>query len=111
MHNSLMLGLQTQRVLQRRMDIAANNLANVATAGFKADAFGAGRSRSTPTRTRKKNPRNIRFVRDIGLMRDMSQGPIAIDGQSARRRASKATASSWCRAQTGRSIRATARSR
>ena len=37
MDNALMLGLQTQRVLQRRLDVVANNLANMDTSGFKAD--------------------------------------------------------------------------
>ncbi len=79
MDNSLMLGLQTQRVLQRRMDIAANNLANVATAGFKADGIVLDEADRTNAHA-EEDPRNIRFVRDIGLMRDMRQGPIAITG-------------------------------
>jgi flagellar basal-body rod protein FlgF len=79
MDNSLMIGLQTQRVLQRRMDIAANNLANVATAGFKADGLVLEEADRTDAHA-EENPRNIRFVRDIGLMRDMRQGPIAITG-------------------------------
>lgn len=79
MDNSLMIGLQTQRVLQRRMDIAANNLANVATSGFKADGLVLEEADRTNAHA-EENPRNIRFVRDIGLMRDMRQGPIAITG-------------------------------
>jgi len=74
-----MLGLQTQRVLQRRMDVAANNLANVATAGFKADAVIFEEVEDTGA-SAEEDPRNIVFVRDIGLARDMSQGPIAITG-------------------------------
>lgn len=74
-----MLGLQTQRVLQRRMDVAANNLANVATAGFKADAVVFEELDGTRAYA-EEDPREIRFVRDIGLTRDMSQGPISITG-------------------------------
>jgi flagellar basal-body rod protein FlgF len=79
MDNALMLGLQTQRVLQRRMDVAANNLANVATAGFKADAVVFEELDGTRAHA-EENPRQIRFVRDVGLTRDMSQGPISITG-------------------------------
>jgi len=74
-----MLGLQTQRVLQRRMDVAANNLANVATAGFKADAVVFEDLDGTRAHA-EEDPTEIRFVRDIGLTRDMSQGPISITG-------------------------------
>jgi flagellar basal-body rod protein FlgF len=79
MDNALMLGLQTQRVLQRRMDVAANNLANLATSGFKADAVLFEEVDNTDAHA-DEDPRQIRFVRDIGLTRDMSQGPISITG-------------------------------
>ena len=74
-----MLGLQAQRVLQRRMDVAANNLANVATAGFKADGMLLDEAEQT-TAHAETDPRDIRFSRDIGTMHDMSQGPIAMTG-------------------------------
>jgi len=79
MDNSLLLGLQTQRVLQRRMDVTANNLANVATAGFKADAMVFDEAANTRAHA-DSDPREIRFVRDVTLMRDMRQGPIAMTG-------------------------------
>ncbi len=79
MDNALLLGLQTQRVLQRRMDVAANNLANVATAGFKADALVMEEASRTNAHA-DADPRDIRFVRDVTLMRDMRQGPIAMTG-------------------------------
>lgn len=74
-----MLGLQAQRVLQRRMDIAANNLANISTTGFKADGIVLEEVNDTDA-VAAADPRDIRFVRDIALMRDMRQGPIAITG-------------------------------
>lgn len=74
-----MLGLQTQRVLQRRMDVAANNLANVNTTGFKADALVLEEAAGTNARA-DADPRDVRFVRDVTLMRDMRQGPIAMTG-------------------------------
>jgi flagellar basal-body rod protein FlgF len=81
MDNAQMLGLQTQRVLQRRMDVAANNLANISTAGFKADALVLEEVSGTNAHA-EEDPRQIRFVRDIGLMRDMGQGPIAMTGNA-----------------------------
>src|SRR6185436_18803602 len=79
MDNALMLGLQTQRVLQRRMDVAANNLANVATSGFKADSVLFEEVDNTGAEA-SDDPRQIVFVRDVGIARDMDQGPIASTG-------------------------------
>lgn len=76
-----MLALQTQRVLQRRMDISANNLANVSTTGFKADEMVMEEVDDTNA-SADADPQNIVFVRDIGLTRDMSQGPIAMTGNA-----------------------------
>lgn len=74
-----MLALQTQRVLQRRMDVTANNLANLATSGFKADALVLEEVEDTGA-SADAAPDEVRFVRDVGLTRDMSQGPIAMTG-------------------------------
>jgi flagellar basal-body rod protein FlgF len=79
MDNSLMLSLQAQRVLQRRMDVAANNLANINTTGFKADALVLAEVDDTQARA-DSDPSDVRFVRDVGLLRDMRQGPIAMTG-------------------------------
>lgn len=77
MDNTLMLALQTQRVLQRRMDITANNLANVSTHGFKTDALMTEEADHTGAAA-TDGVADVRFVRDIGLTRDMDQGDIAI---------------------------------
>ncbi|MBV8578092.1 MAG: flagellar basal-body rod protein FlgF, partial [Acetobacteraceae bacterium] len=37
MENALLVGLSRQTVLQRQLDVLANNIANVNTNGFKAD--------------------------------------------------------------------------
>ena len=37
MENALLIGLSRQMVLERKLDVTANNVANVNTAGFKAD--------------------------------------------------------------------------
>jgi flagellar basal-body rod protein FlgF len=79
MDNTLMLALQTQRTLQRRMDVTANNLANVNTSGFKADSLLLEEVEDTGA-TAEDAPNDIVFVRDVGLLRDMRQGPIAMTG-------------------------------
>lgn len=77
MDNSLLIALQTQRVLQRRMDIAANNMANVNTPGFRADVLLLEQDSEDPAHS-EVAPQDVRFVRDIGMARDMTQGEIAI---------------------------------
>ena len=79
MDNLQLLGVQTQRVLERRMETASNNLANVSTSGFKADALLTEVDARRPARSTDM-PSDIRFVRDVGLARDMSQGPITRTG-------------------------------
>ncbi len=61
------------------MDVAANNLANLATTGFKADALVIETVDDTEAHA-DADPADIRFVRDVGLMRDMRQGEIAMTG-------------------------------
>jgi flagellar basal-body rod protein FlgF len=79
MDNALLIGMQTQRVLQRRLDTAANNLANVNTHGFKADTLVLVEIEADTAKA-AEDPSEILFVRDAGLMRDMRQGPIAMTG-------------------------------
>ena len=81
MDNLQLLGVQTQRVLQRRLETAANNLANVSTFGFKADALLTEMDSRAPARSADA-PRDVRFVRDVGLTRDFSQGAITRTGEA-----------------------------
>lgn len=71
----MMLAMQSQRVLQRRLETSANNLANVDTTGFKADAIVLREMADDPARSREK-PNDIRFVQDITVVRDFSPGAI-----------------------------------
>jgi len=79
MDNTLMIAMQTQRVLQRQMDVAANNLANISTTVFKADSLLTESYTSDPAASAVK-PHDIKFVRDVGLMRDLSQGALKSTG-------------------------------
>ena len=38
MQNMLLIGLSRQTTLERQLDVVANNIANVNTAGFKSDS-------------------------------------------------------------------------
>ena len=91
MENSLLVGLSRQMVLERQLDVVANNLANVNTNGFKSDhslfeeylRSGAHEDNFVST------DRPISFVQDRGTFRDYSQGSaqltnnpldVAVDG-------------------------------
>ena len=86
---AMYVGLSRQMTLRRELDIAANNVANADTAGFKLEelmtkADPAARARSEGV----AGP--VNFVVDDGVARDFRQGPLrqtggpldlAIDGQ------------------------------
>lgn len=81
MENALLVGLSAQIALRRNMDIIANNLANVSTAGFK---------RETPMfeellasiEADTGSMREVSFVRDWGVLRDMTSGPLLQTGSA-----------------------------
>lgn len=72
MENTLYVALSYQTVMQRQMDVIANNIANVSTPGFKgeqmmfveylADAVGKD---------------DVSFVQDIAVVRDFREGAFA----------------------------------
>ncbi len=91
MENMLLVGLSRQMVLERQMDVVANNVANVNTNGFKADKSlfqeylrsGAHEDNFVP------QDRSISYVQDRGTFKDFAQGPseqtrnpldVAVDG-------------------------------
>lgn len=79
MENALLVGLSAQIALRRNMEIIANNLANVSTSGFK---------RETPMFEEQLAQvtadggalREVAFVRDWGVVRDMTSGPLLQTG-------------------------------
>jgi flagellar basal-body rod protein FlgF len=79
MDNLFMVALQNQRVLRRQMEVVANNVANVSTTGFKVDTLRVEEHRAPPAGARD-NPRDIRFVRDVTMVRDFSNGVIQRTG-------------------------------
>lgn len=79
MDNSLFLGLSAQRALERRLAITANNLANADTTGFKADMAMFRPAKAGEARAEDR-PTDIRYVRDVGVARDFTTGPIERTG-------------------------------
>jgi flagellar basal-body rod protein FlgF len=76
MENTLLIGLSRQTTLERQLDVVANNIANVNTAGFKADnsLFEEYLMPGAHEDNFKAGDRRLSYVQDRGTYRDMSQG-------------------------------------
>jgi flagellar basal-body rod protein FlgF len=93
MENALLIGLSRQMVLERQMDVVANNLANVNTNGFKTDAslFQEYLKTGAHEDNFVGSDRAVSYVQDSGTYRDLTQGAVqptnnpldlAIDGSA-----------------------------
>lgn len=80
MDNALYVGLSRQMTLQRQLDIAANNLANVDTAGFKVENLMLQSDPLTPQRAPRFGP--VKYVIDDGVARDFKQGALEKTGDT-----------------------------
>lgn len=89
MENVAYIGLSRQTTLRRQLDIAANNIANADTPGFKVENLLLNSQAATPARNDEVRGGAV-FVVDGGVGRDFRQGAIretgrpfdlAIDGQ------------------------------
>ena len=91
MENTLLIGLSRQMVLERQMDVVANNVANVNTNGYKADKslFQEFLKSGAHEDNFVGQDRRVSYVLDSGTFKDFSQGPteqtknpldVAIDG-------------------------------
>jgi len=77
MDNALYVGLSRQMTLQRSLQLAASNMANVDTVGFKVEQM--------MVRTESLAPENlnvapINYVLDGGVARNFGQGPLEQTG-------------------------------
>lgn len=79
MDNAIYVGLSRQMLLQRELDITANNLANVDTAGFKFELLMSSDDRVT-TPTPGAAPTPVDFVTAAGVARDYTQGSLTQTG-------------------------------
>ena len=93
MENALLIGLSRQTVLGRQIDVIANNIANVNTAGYKTDNSLFEEYLNTPAHEDNfvGRDRRVSYVQDRGTYRDFSQGAteetknpldVAIDGSA-----------------------------
>jgi flagellar hook-basal body protein len=78
MENTLLIGLSRQMVLERQMDVVANNVANVNTSGFKADR--SLFEEFLNSRAHEDNfigrDRRVSYVQDRGTFKDFTQGAV-----------------------------------
>jgi flagellar basal-body rod protein FlgF len=93
MENMLLVGLSRQMVLERQMDVVANNVANINTTGYKADKslFQEYLQSGAHEDNFMARDRRISFVQDRGTFHDFASGPleltknpldVAIDGSA-----------------------------
>jgi flagellar basal-body rod protein FlgF len=82
MDNTVLIGLSRQTALQRELDVVANNIANINTTGFKADAavFAQILKSGATDETFTAADRRPSFVQDSMSWHDMSQGTIQTTG-------------------------------
>lgn len=74
-----MVGLSAQQVLRQRMDLTANNLANMTTTGFKTERL-VTRELSDQPANAADTPSDIAFVDAWMLQRDFKTGPLERTG-------------------------------
>ncbi len=80
MDNAIYVGLSRQMILERELDIVANNLANVDTNGFKFESLMTTADPSTPPAAGGVASTPVNFVSAAGVARDYSQGPLTQTG-------------------------------
>jgi flagellar hook-basal body protein len=78
MENALLIGLSRQAILERQLDVVANNVANVNTAGFKADRslFEEFLKSGAHEDNFLGKDRSVSYVQDRGTFHDFSQGGV-----------------------------------
>lgn len=81
MDNAVYVGVSRQMVLRREMDIIANNIANVDTAGFKVESLMQKTEPGAPAVT-LGGPRPVKFVAADTVARDFGQGAMNKTGAS-----------------------------
>ncbi len=79
MDNALYVSLSRQMTLRREMDVVANNIANVDTAGFKVESMLVKADSLSPS-SGGVGGLPIQYVQDAGMARDFSQGALRATG-------------------------------
>jgi flagellar basal-body rod protein FlgF len=79
MDNAIYVGLSRLIILEREMDITANNLANVDTVGFKFESMISNDDEVTMP-TLGQPPTAVNFVAGVGVARDFTEGSLVQTG-------------------------------
>ena len=79
MDNAIYVGVSRQIILEREMDITANNLANVNTVGFKFESMISNDDPATMP-TLGQPPTTVNFVAGVGVARDFTEGSLVQTG-------------------------------
>jgi len=79
MENSSYIALSRQMSLSNELSVVANNIANANTPAFNGDKM---IFREYLTEATNKQQEELSFVQDIGLARDLSEGPLQTTGNS-----------------------------
>jgi flagellar basal-body rod protein FlgF len=81
MDNSLLVSLSQQLAAYQSMDVIANNIANVSTPGFRREqpTFQEYVAEVAPGEG-ETGTQQVSFVKDSGIVRDMSEGPQQATG-------------------------------
>lgn len=80
MDNTLYVAMSRQAILRREMDVVANNIANVDTAGFKVESLISETEPKPLNGGKDSGPRNVQYVLDTGVARDFGQGAMTTTG-------------------------------
>jgi flagellar basal-body rod protein FlgF/flagellar basal-body rod protein FlgG len=82
MENTALVGLSAQVALRRELDVVANNIANLNTTGYKADAAAFEEYLSPVARENRfaGADRRLRFVQDRATWHDLGQGALQQTG-------------------------------
>jgi flagellar basal-body rod protein FlgF len=75
MENSLYIALSRQMVMERQMDVIANNIANMSTPGYKGEQM-----MFVEYVGQMDTGEKVSYVQDLAVMRDYGEGPLSRTG-------------------------------
>jgi len=81
MENALLIGLSQQLALRRNLDIIANNIANINTAGYKSESV-LFEEYLLGTPAGSESNQEFAFVQDTGVIPNLSEGRLEHTGGS-----------------------------
>ncbi len=77
MENSLLIALSRQMVMQRHMEVIANNIANASTPGYKNEQL-----MFVEYLAESETGETVSYVQDLAVARDFSEGELSQTGNS-----------------------------